>query len=152
MKHNIQLLITALAFLALGGFLGMSLLPGSGRNTNSHCDDPEPFMLFLQQFNDDLTFQKQRTLFPLVYITPGEEPGDSTETFLIERSDWMPLAVYDSTATLIQILPMQDEQGRTDPCGYEVMIEGIHHGLQLVLRFGLQDGEWHLETFEDRSY
>jgi len=152
MKNNLQLLITALAFLALGAFLAVYLLPGSGKHQEGSCEKGESFMPFLQKFNDDLVFQKERTMFPLIYITPDEESGDTLSTYLIERASWVPLVVYDTTATVIQIVPLEDESGRPDPCGYKVLIDGLHHGLHLVLQFGQQDGEWYLETFEDRSF
>jgi hypothetical protein len=152
MKHTLQLLFTALTFLALGVFLAIQLLPESETKREQSCVTGEPFMPFLQRFNDDLTFQKHRTMFPLVYVTSGTDSDDSEATYLIESASWVPLSVYDTTGTIVQIVPLADPSGYPDPCGYRVLIDGIHHGLHLVFHFGQLDGEWYLETFEDRSY
>jgi hypothetical protein len=156
MKTTTQLTLTAIAFLLLGIYIAGVLLPGSRNTTaDTHCGAGEKFTEFLQRFNDDLMFQQKRTQFPLIYVTRSHEEEvaeEEEEMYLIERAQWMPLVIYDTIPTVVQVLPAAMSDPDALPCEYLVVIKGINHGLSLTLRFIPRDGEWFLHTFEDGSF
>jgi len=157
MKKNLLLITTALLFLATGLYLGSTLFRQSA--PADPCPGAEPFHAFLKQFNDDIRYQQERTLFPLPYITLPDDDTASPDTFLIERRNWIPINLFDSAGTIATIfnprIPNPGSKNSSDsipdPCRYIVTLEGIHHGQQMTLYFALKENRWHLEAFEDYS-
>jgi hypothetical protein len=157
MKNSLFLIATALLFLATGLYLGSTLSRQS--TPENPCPGAEAFQPFLKHFNDDIRFQQERTLFPLYYVTWSDTGLPATDTLLIEKHNWIPLNLFDSSGTIATIFnPLIPNPGRKnfpdsipDPCRFTVTLEGIHHDQQMTLHFTLKDNLWHLDTFEDYS-
>ena len=153
MKKNLQLIITAVVFLLFGLFLSNILFPGKpGSGKELPCHTASPFKAFLHEFNDDLMFQQNHTYFPLLYVARDLEDDEKASAYLIERSQWVPLSVFDTLPAVIQIEYDTFSSGEPDFCTRKVTVEGIQHGQKMVLRFLFSDGRWMLETFEDHSF
>jgi hypothetical protein len=151
MKQSIQLLVVALIFLTLGIFIAKLLFPNT-EQTPDPCAGSEEFMPFLQHFHDDVRFQQERTSFPLLYVTSSQEMENRLDSFLIERSTWVPLHVFDSAGTVVQVFATPHNPDEPDVCGMTVTLDGIHHGQNVIFKFILRNNEWYLSAFEDYSF
>ena len=142
-----MLIATAAVFFALGYLFSSTLSNSSEENAQTSCTDAEEFMEFLNHFNDDIRFQKERTLFPLLYSTFSNETDDTIDTFLIESAGWMPLEIFTNESTAVIIRQTPD-----DPCKITVTLRGINSGEFAVFTFIAEDGIWRLHAFENYSY
>ena len=113
----------------------------------------EDFAVFLQNFNKNPTFQRQRVMFPLeaVLLDPSEY-GMTTLNEKITYQEWILLDfTYDSThATRLMDGYVQDIRRYND----STIIEhrGIDNGIYANYYFKKKDGKWFLKSFTDVSY
>ncbi len=113
----------------------------------------ESFDVFLENFNQKPTFQRQRVLFPLeaTLLAPSEH-GMKTVKEEIEYQDWLLLDfTYDSTYTTRQMdsyqqnILLYDDSARIEQ-------RGIDNGIFANFLFTKKEGKWFLESFKDVSY
>jgi hypothetical protein len=150
--YSLLLLATAAVFFTMGLFFTRILSPGILSGDPSECVDAEPFMEFLRNFNDDLQFQKDRTSFPLMYVTTSDTDPNVCDTFLIEKHQWTPLSVLDSSNYIVQVIPQQKENlGALTSCQMKVLVMGSKSDEKLLFSFIVENERWRLTTFEDYS-
>lgn len=113
----------------------------------------ESFDVFLENFNQKPTFQRQRVLFPLeaTLLAPSEH-GMKTVKEEIEHQDWLLLDfTYDSTFLTRQMdsyqqnILLYDDSARIEQ-------RGIDNGIFANFLFTKKEGKWFLESFTDAPY
>lgn len=150
MKNSLQLLAVAIIFLGLGFFLARSAFFGK-EPALPETSPTEDFSSFLYDFHSNPVFQKERTLFPLLFVTVSDPEVFGLDTFLIESAQWTPFLFFDTTGTLVTILPLSCHAQLDPPCQYSVIMQGLHHGEQVKFIFEDHQGKWMLLSFEDVS-
>ena len=143
---GLMLIATAAVFFALGYIISTTINKSNDEQSHISCPDTEEFMEFLNSFNDDIRFQKERTLFPLLYSTFSNETDDTIDTFLIESAGWMPLEIFTTENAAVII-----RQAPDDPCKITVTLRGINTGEYAVFTFIAEKGIWRLHSFGDYS-
>lgn len=149
---GLLLLTTAIVFFFLGYFVTSALKSSNVDAGSDKCSDAELFMPFLQHFNSDMRFQKQRTLFPLIYVTYADHQPGVLDTFLIEKNQWNPLLIFDSAEYIVQVFrgaSVVEVEGNS--CEMSVVIEGINNDEKVIFYFIIENDEWFLSSFEDLS-
>jgi len=148
----IKMIAIAAVFFALGYFISNERNKSERPLATSDCTETEPFLPFIKKFNDDIQFQKHRTLFPLIYVTYQEDNPEKTDTFLIERNQWEPLFLFESAEVIMKIVAGGfDDSNNCNSCEMTVVVEGINYGDKVVFRFLSDDKRWYLTTFENYS-
>lgn len=113
----------------------------------------EEFDLFLENFNNKPTFQRQRIIFPIkmTVLHPSEFGMDVVDEELT-RQDWILLDfTYDSSYTTRQ---MDSYEQRIRKYSDSTIIEhrGIDNGIFADYYFVKRDGKWFLKSFSDITY
>lgn len=149
-RINLMILTTAIVFFAMG-YLFANILISSQTIAEKElkCPDTEEFGNFFKKFNDNIRFQKERTLFPLNYHTLTDENSPEHDIYLIESSQWTPLDIIDHAETIIYV--NYENHTSAKACDINVIIEGIHRGIKIKLHFTDVEGEWYLTTLKDYS-
>jgi hypothetical protein len=151
--NGLILVITASVFFALGLFVDNVLMPGDTTSDKVECVDNEIFTEFILQYNADFRFQKERTVFPLLYITTSESDPLRLDSFLIEKSQWIPLITLDSSNYLMFAMPASvSNTGQPSSCVMRLDVIGIENGDKAVFYFESVENKWFLTSFEDLSF
>lgn len=113
----------------------------------------EEFDLFLENFNSEPTFQRQRIIFPIkmTVLQPSEFGMEVVDEELTQQ-DWILLDfTYDSTYATRQLDSYEQRIRRYND---STIIEhrGIDNGIFADYCFVKKDGKWYLKSFSDITY
>ena len=111
------------------------------------CFQPksEDFSTFWKSYKSDLSFQKQRTAFPLPYSYLDFESDEETMiTENIPEKDWIFQDFQSDVESRVEI----EQNGDT----YEVWRRGNENGIAIVFIFKQREGRWYLTEVNDYSY
>lgn len=110
--------------------------------TSCFHQKPEDFSTFWKSYKSDLSFQKQRTAFPLPYSYYDFESDDGTMvTENIPEKDWRFQDFQSDDESRVEI-----EQNNGT---YEVWRRGNENGISIVFIFSQREGQWYLTQVTD---
>ena len=128
---NLRLLIVATFLMVL--------------TTSCFNQNKEEFSTFWKSYKSDLSFQKQRTAFPLPYSYLDFESDEETMiTENIPEKDWIFQDFQSDVESRVEI----EQNGDT----YEVWRRGNENGIAIVFIFKQHEGRWYLTEVNDYSY
>ncbi|KGN96404.1 hypothetical protein HQ39_01645 [Porphyromonas sp. COT-108 OH2963] len=130
-------------FLFLGLFLSLLLTACNGNNV-------EEFDLFMKQFNEDLSFQKSRVIFPLKYEGYDIET-DSLMLQEIPEEEWEEVDLSWDPSYKTRETDAYDREIIERKDTTIVHFQGVNNGINLEAVFVCKKGKWFLLHLSDRS-
>jgi len=112
--------------------------------TSCFRHNTEEFSTFWESYRSDLSFQKQRTVFPLPYSYYDFESDEGKMvTENIPEKDWV---FQDFKSDVESRVEIEQNNGT-----YEVWRRGNENGISLVYIFNQREGQWYLTQVNDYS-
>ena len=104
----------------------------------------EDFSTFWKSYKSDLSFQKQRTDFPLPYsYYDFDSDEEAMITEKIQENEWIFQNFQSDEESRVEIEQNNDN--------YEVWRRGNENGIAVVFIFSQRDGQWYLTEVFDYS-
>ena len=104
----------------------------------------EDFSTFWKSYTSDLSFQKQRTAFPLPYsYYDFDSDEEAMITEKIQEKEWVFQNFQSDEESRVEIEQNNDN--------YEVWRRGNENGIAVVFIFSQREGRWYLTEVYDYS-
>ncbi|MDO4790277.1 MAG: DUF4348 domain-containing protein [Porphyromonas sp.] len=130
-------------FLLLGLFLSVFL-------TACSKNEVEDFDIFMEQFNNDFSFQKSRVIFPLRYEGYDLET-DSLLLQEIAEEEWIDMDLSWDPSYKTRETDAYDREIIERKDTTIVHFQGVDNGINLEAVFVSKEGKWFLLQFSDKS-
>lgn len=112
--------------------------------TNCFQTKTEDFSTFWKSYTSDLSFQKQRTDFPLPYsYYDFDSDEEAMITEKIQENEWVFQSFQSDEESRVEIEQNNDN--------YEVWRRGNENGIAVVFIFSQREGRWYLTEVYDYS-
>lgn len=136
-------------------------LTGCSQNKSNFNGDCEDFSTFLDRYNTDLEFQKNRTIFPFIHESydydevmndKGEyEPQQIINTTETTRDDWEKMDFTWDPADAERETDAYTQEIETRGDTTFIYYKGVENGINIQAVFLCKDKQWYLQKMIDRS-